>query len=236
MGGCFREKDRKAMELTIEDRIAIVRENMEKAASGRSVCLVGVAKTKPAALVKRAIAAGLDTVGENYVQELRDKSAQGAYEGAAVHMIGHLQQNKVKYVAGRVDLIQSVDSASLLEAIARRAAAQGAVQDILLEVNIGREASKSGVDPAALEELFSLAGSLSGIRVRGLMAIPPADNSFRYFPRMNQLYIDNKEKKYDNVYMDFLSMGMSDDYVEAIKEGANMIRVGSFIFGPRNYI
>ena len=223
------------MELTIENRIAIVRENIEKAAGTRKVCLVGVAKTKPAELVRRAIAAGLDTVGENYVQEIRDKSALGAYEGAAVHMIGHLQQNKVKYVAGKVDLIQSVDSAALMEAVAKRAAAQGTVQDILLEVNIGGEASKSGVDPAMLEEFFALAGRLPGIRVRGLMAIPPAENSSRYFPRMNQLYIDNKEKKYDNVYMDFLSMGMSDDYIEAIKEGANMIRVGSFIFGPRNY-
>ena len=223
------------MELTIENRIAIVRENMAKAAEGRPVWLVGAAKTKPAELVRRAVAAGLDAVGENYVQELRDKSAQGAYEGAAVHLIGHLQRNKVKYVAGRVALIQSVDSGPLMEAVARQAAALGTVQDVLLEVNIGGEKAKSGADPAMLEVLFALAGRLSGIRVRGLMTIPPAENSTRYFPRMNQLYIDNKEKKYDNVYMDFLSMGMSDDYMEAIKEGANMIRVGSFIFGPRNY-
>ena len=223
------------MELTIENRIAIVRENIEKAAAGRPVCLVGVAKTKPAELVRRAIAAGLDTVGENYVQEIRDKGASCAYEGAAVHMIGHLQKNKVKYIAGRVDLIQSVDSGELMAVISRRAQTLGRVQDILLEMNIGGETSKSGADPAALEELLSLAGGLPGIRVRGLMAIPPAENSTAYFARMNQLYIDNKEKKYDNVSMDFLSMGMSDDYIEAIKEGANMVRVGSYIFGPRNY-
>lgn len=223
------------MELTIENRIAIVRENIEKAAAGRPVCLVGVAKTKPAGLVKRAIAAGLDVVGENYVQEIQDKGASGAYEGAAVHMIGHLQKNKVKYIAGKVDLIQSVDSYGLMELIAKKAQSLGRVQDILLEVNIGGEASKSGVDPAALEELLSLAGGLPGLRVRGLMAIPPAEDSIGYFARMNQLYIDNKEKKYDNVSMDFLSMGMSDDYMEAIQEGANMVRVGSFIFGPRNY-
>lgn len=223
------------MEQTIEERIAIVRENIEKAASGRPVHLVGVAKTKPAELVKRAIAAGLDTVGENYVQEILDKGAAGAYQGAAVHMIGHLQKNKVKYVAGKVDLIQSVDSFELMERISQKAEALGRVQDILLEVNIGGEISKSGVDPAALEELLFRAGELCGIRVRGLMAIPPAENSSRYFARMNQLYVDNKEKKYDNVSMDFLSMGMSDDYMEAIQEGANMVRVGSFIFGPRNY-
>ncbi len=223
------------MEYTIEDRIAIVRENMEKAAAGREVTLVGVAKTKPAELVRRAVAAGLTVIGENYVQEFRDKSAAGAYDGARVHIIGHLQKNKVKYVAGKADLIQSVDSAGLMEEISRRAVSLGTVQDILLEINIGGEASKSGIDPGALPELLGAAGSCPGVRVRGLMTIPPADISGVYFPRMYQLYIDNKEKKYDNVSMDFLSMGMSDDYEAAIKEGANMIRVGSFIFGPRNY-
>jgi len=223
------------MEYSLEDRIAIVRENIERAAGGRDVILVGVAKTKPAELVRRAVAAGLDVIGENYVQEFREKSAAGAYDGAAVHIIGHLQKNKVKYVAGKADLIQSVDSLPLMEEISRRAAALGAVQDILLEINIGGEESKSGTRPEALPELLSAAGGLPGIRVRGLMCIPPADDSRLYFPRMAHLYIDNKEKKYDNVSMDFLSMGMSDDYEDAIKAGANMVRVGSFIFGPRNY-
>ncbi len=223
------------MELTIEQRLAIVRENMEKAGGGREIRLVGVAKTKPAELVRRAILAGLDTVGENYVQEFRDKSSQGAYEGAAVHMIGHLQKNKVKYIAGKVELIQSVDSPELMELISRRAESLGTVQDILLEVNIGREPGKSGALPELLEELLCRAGDFSGLHVRGLMAIPPAENSVRYFAAMNQLYIDNKEKKYDNVSMDFLSMGMSDDYIDAIREGANMIRVGSYLFGARNY-
>ena len=223
------------MELTIEQRLAVVRENMDKAGSGRAIRLVGVAKTKPAELVRQAIAAGLDTVGENYVQEFRDKSAQGAYKGAEVHIIGHLQKNKVKYVVGKVELIQSVDSLELMELISRRAGVLDTVQDILLEVNIGREPGKSGVLPEGLEELLCRAGSLPGLRVRGLMAIPPAENSVGYFARMNQLYIDNKEKKYDNVSMDFLSMGMSDDYIDAIREGANMIRVGSYLFGARNY-
>ena len=222
-------------EYSIEDRIAIVRENIWRAASGRSVTLVGVAKTKPAALVRRAVAAGLRVVGENYVQEFREKSAEGAYSNAEVHLIGRLQTNKVKYVAGKVAMIQSVDSPALLEAIAKRADAAGRVQDVLLEVNIGGEASKSGVSPDRLEELFEKTAGLRGVCVRGLMAIPPAEGSAIYFPRMYHLFIDNKEKKYDNVYMDFLSMGMSDDYEVAIREGANMVRVGSFIFGPRNY-
>lgn len=224
------------MELTLEDRIAIVREQIDRAAQGRAVTLVGVAKTKPAELVRRAVAAGLDTIGENYVQELREKTAAGAYEGAAVHLIGHLQTNKVKYVAGKVALIQSVDSPALMEAISKRAAALGTVQDVLLEVNVGGEGSKSGVPPEALDELLGAAAALPGLRVRGLMAIPPAEDTKVYFPRMYHLYIDNKAKKYDNVSMDFLSMGMSEDYAAAIKEGANMVRVGSFIFGPRNHI
>ena len=223
------------MEYSIEDRIAIVRENIAKAAGGREVTLVGVAKTKPAELVRRAVAAGLTDIGENYVQEFRDKSAAGAYDGARVHIIGHLQKNKVKYVAGRAALIQSVDSAALMAEISRRAEAQGTVQDILLEVNIGGEESKSGIAPELVPELLTAAGGCPGVRVRGLMTIPPPSESGVYFPRMYHLYIDNKEKKYDNVSMDFLSMGMSDDYEAAISEGANMIRVGSYIFGPRNY-
>ena len=223
-------------EYTLEDRIAIVREKIAAAAAGRPVVLVGVAKTKPAQLVQRAVAAGLDVIGENYVQEFRAKSDAGAYQGAQVHIIGHLQTNKVKYVVGKAALIQSVDSPELMRYISARAEALNTVQDILLEVNIGKEASKSGAVPEALPALLEQAGSLAGIRVRGLMAIPPEGSSRAYFPRMYHLFIDNNEKKYDNVLMDFLSMGMSDDYEDAIKEGANMVRVGSFIFGPRNYI
>ena len=223
-------------ELTLTDRIALVRENIRRAADGRAVTLVGVTKTKPAELVAQAIRAGITVIGENYVQEYREKNAAGAYEGAQIHIIGHLQTNKVKYVAGRVDLIQSVDSAALLTAIARRAAGLNTVQDVLIEVNIGREEGKSGCAPEALEELFAAASELNGVRIRGLMAIPPAESSSAYFGPMYNLFVDNKAKKYDNVTMDFLSMGMSDDYEDAIRHGANMVRVGSLIFGPRNYI
>lgn len=224
------------MELTLEQRIEMVRENIDRAGAGRAVTLVGVTKTKPAELVARAVRAGLDVIGENYVQEYRDKLAAGAYEGAKVHIIGHLQQNKVKYVAGQVDMIQSVDSLSLLQAIAKRAASLGKVQDVLIEVNIGREPGKSGCGPEQLDELLGHAAALAGIRVRGLMAIPPAECSRAYFDPMAHLFIDNSAKKYDNVSMDFLSMGMSDDYEDAVRAGANMVRVGSLIFGPRNYI
>ena len=224
------------MELTLEQRIALVRENIDRAAAGRAVTLVGVTKTKPAELVAQAIRAGIGVIGENYVQEFREKTAAGAYEGAQVHIIGHLQQNKVKYVAGKVAMIQSVDSAPLLEAIGRRAHGLGTAQDVLIEVNIGRESGKSGCLPEDLPALLETAGSLPGIRVRGLMAIPPAETSRAYFAPMYHLFVDNRQKKYDNVSMDFLSMGMSDDYEDAIREGANMVRVGSLIFGPRNNI
>lgn len=222
-------------EMTLEQRVALVKENIDRASAGRPVTLVGVAKTKPAELVVRAIRAGIDVIGENYVQEFRQKSAEGAYEGAAVHIIGHLQTNKVRYVAGKVALIQSVDSPALLEAISKRAASLGAVQDVLIEVNIGAEPGKSGCMPQALEELLGTASQLSGVRVRGLMAIPPAESSRAYFAPMYNLFVDNGQKKYDNVSMDFLSMGMSDDYESAIREGANMVRVGTLLFGPRNY-
>ena len=223
------------MELTLAQRLDVVRENMEKAAGGRHVTLVGAAKTKPAELIKEAIAAGLEAVGENYVQEFREKSAQGAYEGAQVHIIGGLQTNKVKYVAGKVDLIQSVDSAALLAAIGKRAASLDAVQDVLLEVNIGREPGKSGALPEELPSLLEAAALTAGVRVRGLMAIPPAENSRAYFDPMVHLFIDNRLKKYDNVYMDILSMGMSGDYEDAIRAGANMVRVGTYLFGARDY-
>lgn len=223
-------------EMTLEQRVQVVRQTIEKAADGRHVTLVGVTKTKPAEMVVRAIRAGIDVIGENYVQEYREKDAAGAYAGAKVHIIGHLQQNKVKYVAGKVDMIQSVDSLSLLEAIGKRARALETVQDVLIEVNIGREPDKSGCAPEALDELLARASDLDGIRVRGLMAIPPAECSRAYFAPMYNLFIDNSREKYDNVSMDFLSMGMSDDYADAIRQGANMVRVGSLIFGPRNYI
>ena len=230
--------------MTIAENVALVRENMALAArkAGRDpgeILLLAATKMNDADRVREAIAAGVDACGENRVQEMLEKQAQGAYEGAPLHFIGHLQKNKVKQVVGLAELIHGVDSRELLETISRVAAARGLVQDVLLEVNIGGEASKSGFAPEEVPAALEYAAALPALRVRGLMAIPPVcaapEENRPFFLRMQKLFIDNGGKKYDNVSMDFLSMGMSGDYTEAIACGANLIRVGSGIFGPRHY-
>ncbi len=211
-------------------------------AAGRDpsgILLIGATKMNDAARVKEAIAAGLPACGENRVQELLEKNGQGAYEGAQLHFIGTLQRNKVKYLVGLVGLIHSVDSVELMREIDRQAAKRGLVQDILLEVNCGGEASKSGFAPEALHEGLEAAARFPSLRVRGLMTVPPiarsAEENLPYFRLLQQLFVDNGRKKYDNVFMDFLSMGMSGDFETAIACGANMVRVGTAIFGPRSY-
>ena len=225
--------------MDIEQNVSEVKQRIRAAAGDRSVILVAATKMNDAETIQRAIAAGIDASGENRVQEMMEKREQGAYEGAPLHFIGSLQNNKVKFVVGNCDLIHSVNSASLLTAINKRAAALGIVQDVLLEVNIAREESKTGFLPELLPELLETAAELGSIRVRGLMAIPPIQKKVgenrRYFAQMHQLFIDIGAKKYDNVFMDFLSMGMSDDFEDAILEGANMVRVGTAIFGRRSY-
>ena len=225
---------------TIAENIAAIRARIDTAArttgrTGADITLVAATKMNDAARVREAVAAGIDACGENRVQEMTEKLAQGAYTGAPLHFIGHLQTNKVRQVVGKVDLIQSVDSPELLAMIEKRAAGQGIVQ----EVNIGGEAAKSGVAPAALPELLETAAGCAHIRVRGLMAIPPvaetSDGNHAYFAKMHELFVDIGRKKYDNVFMDFLSMGMSGDFEDAISAGANMVRVGSSIFGARDY-
>ena len=227
------------MDMSIAENVAAIRARIDAAAQGRRVLLVAASKMNDAAAVREAIAAGVDACGENRVQELLEKNAQGAYAGAPLHFIGHLQKNKVKYLVGTADLIESVDSVELLRMIDARARKLGVTQDVLLEVNIGGEAAKSGFEPSALPEALEISGEFSPLKVRGLMAIPPvaeASGASRpYFARMRELFIDIGAKKYDNVSMDFLSMGMSGDFEDAIREGANVVRVGSAIFGPRNY-
>ena len=168
-----------------------------------------------------------------------EKQAQGAYEGAELHFIGHLQKNKAKQVVGLAKLIHSVDSQELLALISRLAEARGLVQDVLLEVNIAGEAAKSGFAPEDVPQALAFASQLPGVRVRGLMAIPPIcsfpDQNRPFFLRMRKLFVDNGGKKYDNVSMDFLSMGMSGDYQEAIACGADLVRIGTAVFGPRDY-
>ena len=224
--------------MSIAENIAKIRANIA-AVTEKSVTLVAATKMNDAARIREAIAAGVDACGENKVQEFLEKDAQGAYEGCPKHFIGHLQRNKVNKIVGRVELIQSVDSEELLHLIDRRARSLGTVQDILIEISIAGEEQKSGIAPEELPALLACAAQCPGLRVRGLMCVPPVqenDGENRlYFARMRQLFIDNSTKKYDNVSMDFLSMGMTDDYLDAIREGANMVRIGSAIFGARNY-
>ena len=179
----------------------------------------------------------MDICGENRVQEMLEKNALGAYDGVPLHFIGHLQKNKVKQVVGLCSLIESVDSLALLQEISRTAAKRDLTQDVLLEINIGREESKSGFLPEALEEALVGAAELPAVRVRGLMAIPPIcaepEENRPFFLQMQKLFVDNRGKKYDNVRMNFLSMGMSGDFTEAVRCGATLVRVGTGIFGPR---
>ena len=226
---------------SISDNILTVRQNIAAALSGtdRAVLLVAATKMNDAARVREAVAAGVDACGENKVQEFLEKDAQGAYLNCPKHFIGHLQTNKVNKIVGRVELIQSVDSTELLRLIDRRAAALGIVQDVLIEISVAGETQKSGIPPQALPGMLEYASGLPAVRVRGLMCVPPllenSGGNRPYFRTMYQLFVDNRGKKYDNVFMDFLSMGMTDDYPDAVAEGANMVRVGSAIFGRRQY-
>ena len=230
--------------MSIAENIAKIRAEMNAAAiaAGRDpsqILLCAATKMNDADRVRQAIAAGVDLCGENRVQELTQKLSENAYEGAPIHFIGHLQTNKVKMVVGKVDIIQSVDSLRLLEAINKEALKQGIVQDILLEVNIGSEESKSGFDKSELPSILERMEEFSGIRVRGLMAIPPicenSTDNHKFFQEMCKISVDIKEKKYHNVSVDIMSMGMSGDYADAIACGSTMIRVGTAIFGERSY-
>ncbi len=230
--------------MSIAENVARVLADIECAAiaAGRDpkeITLCAATKMNDAARVREAIAAGIRCCGENRVQELTAKLADNAYEGADLHFIGHLQTNKVKQVVGKVSLIQSVDSLRLLEAIEKEAAKQGMIQDILLEINIGEEASKSGLSVDEIYQMLERVAHSGNVRVKGLMAIPPVcenpgDNN-KFFKEMCNLSVDITAKKYDNVSMEILSMGMSDDYADAIAHGSTMIRVGTAIFGARNY-
>ena len=230
--------------MSIAENVAMIKDNIAKAAisAGRDpkeILLCAATKMNDADAVRQAIAAGVDCCGENRVQELSEKLSQNAYDGAPVHFIGRLQTNKVKQVVGKVSLIHSVDRLNLLEAIQKEAAKQGIIQDILLQVNIGHEESKGGFYEDELIQLLPKMDNFSNIRVNGLMAIPPiCENSTgndKFFQKMYNLSVDIGTKKYDNVFVDIMSMGMSDDYISAIRHGSTMIRVGTAIFGARNY-
>ena len=229
--------------MSIAENIARIRENMAAAAreagrEPREITLVGASKMNDADACRQAIAAGIDALGENRVQEMVQKLEQHAYDGAPLHFIGHLQRNKVNKVVGHVALIQSVGSAELLEAVGKAAAARDLVQDVLLEFTLGRAPAKSGALPEVLFAGAAAALENPHVRVRGLMTIPPADadrdTNMRYFEQVRTLYVDINEKLFHNE-LEYLSMGMSGDYADAIRAGATMVRVGSAIFGARHY-
>ena len=229
--------------MSIAENIARVRANIARTAEecGRApseIMLVGASKMNDAAACREAIAAGIDALGENRVQEMTQKLGEHAYDGAPLHFIGHLQRNKVKQVVGRVALIESVGSSELLAAIDAQAEKLGLVQEILLEVNIGGEEAKSGFDPEELSAAAAQALSLPHVRLRGLMCIPPvaeeAHGSIPYFEKVHRLYVDINENLYHNK-LDMLSMGMSGDYEDAVRCGATLVRVGTAIFGKRDY-
>ena len=220
---------------TITQNIAAAAEK-----SGRKyedITLLAATKTVDADVINHAIKSGIDYIGENRVQEFLSK--YDAYAPAHKHFIGHLQTNKVKDIIDKVELIHSVDSYKLAAEISKQAVKRGITMDILLEINIGDEQSKSGFTYDEALEAVQKVASLDGIRVKGLMAIPPicekAEQNREYFAKMKKLFIDIAAKKIDNSSMDILSMGMSDDYEVAIEEGANMVRLGTALFGRRNY-
>ena len=230
--------------MSIAENIAAIRARMDSAAraAGRDpaeILLCAATKMNGADRVREAVAAGVDCCGENRVQELLQKKPLGAYEGRPVHFIGHLQTNKVNKVVGQVELIQSVDRQELLEAVNKTALRMGLRQEILLEVNIGEEPQKGGFFAEQALAIAAKMGDYPGVFLRGLMAIPPISekkgDNCKYFEKMRNLYIDIAGKKYDNVSMVCLSMGMSDDFEDAIAAGSTMIRVGTAIFGARHY-
>lgn len=203
------------------------------------ITFLSATKTVEPEYINYAISLGLSYIGENKVQELLSKYDQYNLENCSLQFIGHLQSNKVRQIVGKVDLIQSIDSIKLAKEVSKCSLKNNITSDILVEVNIGKEENKSGVMPEMLEELVEEISTLPAVNVKGLMTIPPIcekkDEIRRYFEKMNRLFLDISSKKLDNVSMDILSMGMSSDYYEAILEGANMVRIGSALFGNRIY-
>lgn len=227
------------MDFDISENLKRIRFDIEEAkAKYRKqddiVRLMAVTKTVPYQRVNLAAGEGVTLLGENRVQEYLEK--KDFYDKSAeVHFIGHLQSNKVKYIIDSVKMIHSVDSAKLASEIDRQAAKAGVVMDVLLEVNIGGEDTKSGVSPEGLRELVYETGDMKNIRLKGLMTIPPPGESEKSFYEMNGLFSDLKSERFENADMEILSMGMSADYALAVKYGSNIVRIGSGIFGARKY-
>ena len=229
--------------MTLEGRLAHIRAEIAEAAAqaGRDpgeVTLIAATKTQSSDTIRAAIAAGITDCGENRVQELTAHLADHAYDGARVHFIGHLQTNKVKFVVGKVDLIHSVSSEKLLLAIDRQAEKLGLVQDILLEVNLAGEESKSGFSPEEVPAAVAAAAACGHVRLRGLMCIPPIcanpGENRPFFAKLKALAVDTCQKISNNeIDIVYLSMGMSGDYQDAVVEGSTFVRLGTALFGPR---
>ncbi len=222
---------------TIEERIAEAASKVGK--SRDDITFLAATKTVDAEVINYAISLGLKYIGENKAQELLSKYDKYNLNDASLQFIGHLQTNKVRQIIDKVDMIQSVDSVKLAKEISKQSAKNNLTTNVLVEVNIGSEENKSGVMPDGLLELLDEIKDFENISVKGLMTIPPICDSkqkiSKFFDKMNNIFIDISGKNIDNISMDILSMGMSADYYEAILSGANMVRVGSSLFGARNY-
>lgn len=231
-------------EQEVKQNVQHIMEEVRQAAvsAGRNpddVQVMAVTKTVDPVLVNAAIEQGITLLGENKAQELCSKYDSYHKEGVSIHFIGHLQTNKVKQIVDKVCMIESVDSIKLAKEIDKHCAAIDKVMDVLIEVNIGREENKTGIFPEEVEHLLEEIAKLEHVRVHGMMTIPPVcenkEEVSQYFSRMSQLFIDIKQKKYDNINMEILSMGMSADYPTAVRYGSNIVRIGTAMFGQRNY-
>ena len=233
----------KTSEHVVIENLKVIRDKVAAAAekSGRKaedVRIMAVTKTVAPELVNVAINNGINLLGENRVQEYLDKK-DSYIPNTETHFIGHLQTNKVKYIIDKVSMIQSVDSIKLAKEISKCAIKNNLTMDILVEINIGDEESKSGIEAEKAEELVREIAELEAIRVKGIMSIPPIcekkEQSLDYFSRLRQIFVDIGAKNIDNVYMEYLSMGMSQDFEAAIEMGSNIVRIGSALFGQRQY-
>ncbi len=237
--------------LSVEERFKNIEHNLEyinsrieasAKESGRTrgdIKLMAVTKTVEPVFINHAIDCGIDLIGENKVQEFLSKKEYLKLENCKAHLIGHLQTNKVRQIIGQVSMIQSVDSLKLAREIEKQAQKLKITADCLIEVNVGNEESKTGIDFSSVMPLLEEISSMNGVCVKGLMAIPPIcserEELLKYFEKMHRLFVDIKAQNIDNINMQILSMGMSGDYNEAILCGANLVRIGSSIFGPRLY-
>ena len=223
----------------IRENARNIRKSIQEEARGRKILFCAACKTQSLQTVEAANNFDFDVFGENRAQELVRNFEAGAYGQKPVHFIGHIQSRKVRDIVGKASLIESVDSIKLMELIEKEAQKRDIVQHVLVEINIGGEENKSGIPPASLIDFLTRCEAMGHILVRGIMSVPPKTQDFvkkeDFFKRLYKLFIDMQAKKYDNVSVDYLSMGMSDDFRLAVRCGANIVRVGTALFGERDY-